>query len=113
MPTLAVLLAALASFAWLVVPTYSPPQTLLQVSGPPAAILLTIPVALTLWGLFSGRLRRVAGVTLLVFSLVVCLASVGMIALSYLPSAILLLTIPTSSKEKGRSLRPGPVGTAE
>jgi len=105
MPKLAVILASLASFAWLFVPMYSPPRTLLQVNGLPAAVLLMIPVALSLWGLSSGRLRRVAGGTLLVFSLAVCLVSVWAIGLSYLPSSLLLLIRPRGEPAAGPGKR--------
>lgn len=91
MPKLAVTLICLAALAWIVAPLGSPPRSLLQDGGSPAAILVAIPVGLGVWGLFSERHRRVAGVALLVFSLVVFLISVWMIGLSYLPSAILLL----------------------
>jgi hypothetical protein len=94
MPKFAVMLASLASLAWLAAPIYSPPRTLLQANGPPAAILLIIPVALSLLGLFSDRLRRGAGAALLAFSLAVCLVSVWTIGLSYLPSSVLLLIGP-------------------
>lgn len=88
MPKLAVILATLTSFAWIVL-LYATPWS--PANGPLAAIALAIPVGLSLWGLSSERFRRVAGVALLVFSLVVFVISVWMIGLSYLPSAILLL----------------------
>jgi hypothetical protein len=86
---LAVILATLISFAWIVVLYALPPN---PASGPRPAIVLAIPVGLSLWGLSSERFRRVAGAAILVYSLVVFLVSVRMIGLSYLPSAILLLT---------------------
>jgi hypothetical protein len=88
MPKLAVILATLTSFAWIVV-LYATPWS--PANGPLAAIALAIPVGLSLWGLSSERLRRVAGIALLLFSLMVVLISVWIIGLSYLPSAILLL----------------------
>jgi hypothetical protein len=88
MPKLAVILATVTSFAWIVV-LYATPWS--PANGPRAAIVLAIPVGLSLWGLSSEGLRRVAGAAILVFSLVVSLISVWMIGLSYLPSAILLL----------------------
>jgi hypothetical protein len=100
-PKLAVILATLVSFAWIVV-LYALPGS--PASGPRAVLILAIPVGLSLWGLSSERLRSVAGVALLVFSLVACFVSGWMIGLSYLPSSILLLV-----RQKGRSLRPDPV----
>lgn len=87
MPKLAVVLASLASFAWLLFLVTLASRGPSPVSGR-AVTALAIPVVLSLWGWFSERLRRVAGAALLVFSLVVLLISIG---LSYLPSAILLL----------------------
>jgi hypothetical protein len=87
-PKLAVILAALVSFAWIVVLYALPPS---PANGPRAAIVLAIPVGLSLWGLSSVRTRRMAGAAMLVFSLLVFFVSVWMIGLSYLPSAILLL----------------------
>ena len=86
---LAVILATLISFAWIVVLYALPPN---PASGTRPAIVLAIPVGLSLWGLSSERFRRVAGAAILVYSLVVFLVSVRTIGLSYLPSAILLLT---------------------
>ena len=88
MPKLAVILAALASFGWIVI-LYGTP--LMPADGPRAAIALAIPVGLSLWGLSAAKFRRFAGVAIAVFSLLVLLVSVWMIGLSYLPSAILLL----------------------
>ncbi len=85
-PKLAVILATLASFAWIVILYVTR-----SVDGPRAALVLAIPVAVSLWGWSSERFRKVAGVALLVFSLAIFLASVWMIALSYVPSAILFL----------------------
>jgi hypothetical protein len=61
-------------------------------TGPRPAMVLAIPVGLSLWGLSSERFRRLAGAAVLVYSLLVFFVSVWMIGLSYLPSAILLLT---------------------
>jgi hypothetical protein len=85
-PKVAVILATLASFAWIVVLYVTR-----SVDGPRAALVLAIPVAVSLWGWSSERFRKLAGVALLVFSLAILLASVWMIALSYVPSAILFL----------------------
>jgi hypothetical protein len=101
MPKLAVILATLLSFAWIVV-LYALPGSPAQ--GPRAAIILAIPVGLSLWGLSSDRFRTAAGAAMVVFSLLVCFVSFWIIGLSYLPSGILLLT-----SKKGRGLRPGPV----
>jgi len=87
-PKLSVILATLVSFAWIVL-LYATPWA--PANGPRAAVVLAIPVVLSLWGLSSEKRRRVAGVALLVFSLVVFFVSVWMIGLSYLPSAILFL----------------------
>lgn len=100
-PKVAVILAALVSFAWIVV-LYATPWN--PAHGPRAAIVLAIPVVLSLWGLSSERFRMIAGVALLLFSLAVSVISVWMIGLSYLPSSILLLM-----KRKGRGLRPDPI----
>jgi len=89
LPKLAVILAALISFAWIVVLYALPPN---PATGPRAAMVLAIPVGLSLWGLSSDKFRRVAGAALLVYSLLVSIVSVWMIGLSYLPSALLLLT---------------------
>jgi hypothetical protein len=89
LPKLAVILAALVSFAWIVVLYALPPN---PTKGPRAAIVLAIPVGLSLWGLSSERFRRVAGAALLVYALLVFFVSVWIVGLSYLPSAILLLT---------------------
>jgi hypothetical protein len=89
LPKFAVVLATLVSFAWIVVLYALPPN---PAQGPRAAIVLAIPVAVSLWGLSSDKFRKVAGAALLVFSLVILIVSVWMIAVSYLPSAILLLT---------------------
>ncbi len=89
LPKLAVILATLVSFAWIVILYALPPS---PANGPRPAIVLAIPVGLSLWGLSSGRFRKVAGAALLVFSLLVFFVSVWMIGMSYLPSAILLLT---------------------
>jgi hypothetical protein len=104
LPKLAVILSALVSFAWIVVLYALPPS---PTNGPRAALVLSIPVALSLWGLSSERFRRAAGAALLVFALVVFLVSVWMIALSYLPSAILLLI------SKGPRLAPRPYHSSE
>jgi hypothetical protein len=88
MPKLAVIVTTLVSFAWIVL-LYATPWNLAH--GPRAALVLAIPVGLSLWGLSSARLRRIAGAALLLFSLVIFLVSFWIIALSYLPSAILLL----------------------
>jgi len=101
MPKLAVILASLVSFAWIVI-LYATPLS--PANGPRAAFVLAIPVVLSLWGLSSDRLQRVAGALLLAFSAVVFLISFWMIGLSYLPSSILLLI-----KQKGRGLRPDPI----
>ena len=87
-PKLAVIFATLASFAWIVV-LYATPWS--NANGPRAAIVLAIPVGVSLWGLSSDRFRKLAGAALLVFSLAIFIASVWLMALSYLPSAILLL----------------------
>ena len=89
LPKLAVILAALVSFAWIVVLYALPPN---PADGPRAAIVLAIPVGLSLWGLSSERSRRGAGAALLVYALLVFFVSVWIVGLSYLPSAILLLT---------------------
>jgi hypothetical protein len=99
-PKLAVILATLASFAWIVV-LYATPWS--PAHGPRAAIVLAIPVGLSLWGLSSAKLRRGAAFALLLFSLVIFVVSVWMIALSYVPSAMLLLT-----SRKSQGLRPDP-----
>jgi hypothetical protein len=87
-PKLAVILATLVSFAWIVILYALPGST---ASGPRGAMVLGIPVALSLWGLSSTRFRKVAGAAILIFSIGIFFVSVWMIALSYLPSAILLL----------------------
>ena len=87
-PKVAVILATLVSFAWIVV-LYATPWS--PANGPRAAMVLAIPVGVSLWGLSSDRFRKLAGAALLVFAFAIFLASVWMIALSYLPSAILLL----------------------
>jgi hypothetical protein len=87
-PKMAVILATLVSFAWIVI-LYGLPGS--PASGPRAAIALAIPVALSLWGLSSDRFRRVAGAAILVFSLAIFFVSVWIMGFSYLPSAILLL----------------------
>jgi hypothetical protein len=87
-PKLAVILATLVSFAWIVI-LYAFPGS--PASGPRAALALAIPVALSLWGLSSDRYRKVAGGTILVFAVVAMFVSVLTIGLSYLPSALLLL----------------------
>jgi hypothetical protein len=97
MPTLALILASLASFAWLLFLVDLAPRSPLPVSGRTLTALV-IPVGLSLLGLVFERLQRLAGVTLLVFSLVVLLISVWIIGLSYLPSSILLLIRPTWSR---------------
>jgi hypothetical protein len=89
LPKLAVILAALVSFAWIVVLYALPPN---PATGPRAAIVLAIPVGLSFWGLSSERFRRAAGAALLVYALLVFFVSVWIVGLSYLPSAILLLT---------------------
>jgi hypothetical protein len=101
MPKLAVILATLVSFAWIVI-LYALPAS--PAHGPRAAIVLAIPVGLGLWGLSSGRFRLPAGAAMVVFSLLICIVSFWIIGLSYLPSAILLLF-----SKKGRGLHPGPV----
>jgi len=101
MPKLAVILATLVSFAWIVI-LYALPGSPAQ--GLRAAFVLAIPVGLSLWGLSSDRFRTAGGAAILIFSLLVFFASVWSIALSYLPSAILLLM-----SKKGRGLRPDPV----
>jgi hypothetical protein len=88
MPKLAVILAALASFGWIVI-LYGTP--LMPAEGPRGAIALAIPVGLSLWGLSAERFRRLAGVAIAVFALLVFMVSVWMIGVSYVPSAILLL----------------------
>ncbi|HTB18455.1 MAG TPA: hypothetical protein VK708_10070 [Bryobacteraceae bacterium] len=100
MPKLAVILAALVSFAWIVL-FYATPWSPAQ--GPRAAIILAIPVAISLGGLSAEKRRKVAGVALLLFSLVVILVSFWIIAVSYLPSAILFL-----ASRKGQGSRPDP-----
>jgi hypothetical protein len=104
-PKLAVILATLVSFAWIVV-LYATPLS--QANGPRAAIVLAIPVGLSLWGLSSEKRRRLAGVALLVFSLIVFLVSVWMMGLSYLPSAILLLV-----GKRAEACAPAPVLSSE
>ena len=89
MPKLATLLSAIASLTWAFVPLGSPAHSLVQNGS--AAILLTVPVVLSLWGLFAGEFRRFAGSGLLIFALLVSPISVWPLGLSYLPSAILLL----------------------
>jgi hypothetical protein len=91
LPKLAAILASLASLAWMVTLVTLTNRTPFPLSGR-AVMVLAIPVGLSLWGLISDRFRKVAGTALLVFSLLVCLISVWPIGLSYLPSAILLLT---------------------
>ena len=86
----AVILATLISFAWIVLLYATPFGD--PAHGPRGALVLAIPVALSLWGFASDKFRKIAGIALLVFSLVIFLVSVWMVALSYLPSAILLLT---------------------
>ena len=89
LPKLAVILATLVSFAWIVI-LYALPGS--PVSGPRAAMALAIPVALSLWGLSSDRFRRLAGAAILVYSLLaIFFVSFLIMGLSYLPSAILLL----------------------
>jgi hypothetical protein len=99
-PKLAVILATLASFAWIVV-LYATP--LMPANGPRAAIILAIPVGVSLWGLSSDRFRKLAGVALLVFALAIFVVSVWMIALCYVPSAALFLL-----SKKGQGSRPDP-----
>jgi hypothetical protein len=100
-PKLAVILATLVSFAWIVI-LYALPGS--PASGPRAAIALAIPVALSLWGLSSVRFRKLAGAAILVYSLlVIFFVSLLMMGLSYLPSALLLLM-----SRKGQGLRPDP-----
>jgi hypothetical protein len=86
-PKLAVILATLVSFAWIVV-LYALQKS--PASGPRAALVLAIPVAISLWGLSSHRFRKVAGAAILVYALGIFLISFWLIGLSYLPSAILL-----------------------
>jgi len=104
-PKLAVILASLVSFVWIVVLYAMPPN---PAHGPRAATMLAIPVGLSLWGLSSDRFRRPAGATLLVFSLLVFFVSVWMIGLSYLPSAILLLI-----SKRAEDLCPDPLTLAK
>lgn len=104
-PKLAVILSALVSFAWIVVLYAIPPA---PAHGPRAAMVLAIPVALSLWGLSSDKFRRIAGITILVFSLLVFFVSVWMIALSYLPSGILLLI-----SKRAEVVSPGPLQSSE
>jgi hypothetical protein len=78
-PKLAVILATLTSFAWLFV-VYS------GIAG-----VLAIPVILSLVGLTGPRRQSYAGIAIVLFSLLALFLSVW-IGLSYLPSAILLLT---------------------
>jgi hypothetical protein len=87
MPKLAVILATLVSFTWIVL-LYATPWN--PANGPWAAMVLAVPVALSLWGLSGGRFYKVAGAALLVFALLT-LFFFWLIGLSYLPSAILLL----------------------
>ncbi len=88
-PKLAVILATLVSFAWIVI-LYALPGS--PASGPRAAVALAIPVALSLWGLSSDRFRRLAGAAILVYSLLaIFFVSFLIMGLSYLPSALLLL----------------------
>jgi cytochrome bd-type quinol oxidase subunit 2 len=94
MAKLAVVLAFLASFAWVVLPTYSSGQTLLQVNGPRVLIVLLIPVVLSIWGLFLDGRERVTGGLLLLFSVAVFFLSGILMGLSYLPSALVLLIPP-------------------
>jgi hypothetical protein len=98
-PKLAVILATLASFAWIVV-LYATP--LMPANGPRAAIILAIPVGVSLWGFSSDRFRKPAGVVLLVFAFAIFLVSVWMIGLCYVPSAVLLFFA------KGPRLTPRP-----
>jgi hypothetical protein len=86
MPKVAVIVTTLVSFAWIVLLYASR-----SANGPRAALVLAIPVALSLWGLSSAKRRKMAGASILLFSLVIFLVSFWIIALSYLPSAILLL----------------------
>jgi hypothetical protein len=97
MPKVAVALAVLASLAWIVLPTYSSGQSLLQVSGGSPLIVLLIPVVLSIWGIFSDGRERIAGAMLLLFSLMVFFLSGILMGLSYLPSSILLLIPPLRS----------------
>jgi len=99
----AVMLCALVSFAWIVL-FYATPWS--PAHGPRAAIVLAIPVALSLWGLSSERFRRMAGAALLVFTVVICVVSFWIIGLSYLPSAILLLI-----SKRAEASAPAPIAT--
>jgi hypothetical protein len=103
MPKSAVILCALVSFAWIVL-FYATPWR--PAHGPRAAIVLAIPVALSLWGLSSERFRRMAGAALLVFTVVICVVSFWIIGLSYLPSAILLLI-----SKRAEASAPAPIAT--
>jgi hypothetical protein len=103
MPKSAVILCVLVSFAWIVV-LYATPWS--PAHGSRAAIVLAIPVALSLWGWSSERFRRMAGAALLVFTLVICVVSFGIIGLSYLPSAILLLI-----SKRAEASAPAPIAT--
>jgi hypothetical protein len=93
MPRLAVVLAFLASFAWMVFPAYVPHETLLQVNGLGAILILAIPPLLSLYGLLSEQ-QMIAGSLLLLFCLLVLFFSGILLGLSYLPTSILLLTSP-------------------
>jgi hypothetical protein len=103
MPKVAVALAVLVSLAWIVLPTYSSGQSLLQVSGGSPLIVLLIPVVLSIWGVFSDGREKVAGAMLLLFSLVVFFLSGILLGVSYLPSSILLLIqpLPTVHRRTG------------
>ncbi len=88
MPKVAVIVTTLVSFAWIVL-FYATPWS--PAHGPRAALVLAIPVGLSLWGLSSARRRKIAGAAILLFALGIFLVSFWIIGLSYLPSAILLL----------------------
>jgi hypothetical protein len=97
MPKLALILASLASFAWLLFLLDLTPRSPVPMSGR-TLVALVIPVGLSLLGLVFEKLQRLAGALLLMFSLVVFLISVWMLGLSYLPSSILLLIRPKWSR---------------
>lgn len=88
-PKIAVILATLVSFAWIVI-LYALPKS--PATGPRAAMVLAIPVGLSLWGLSADRFRKLAGGALVLFSLAIAVISIWIIGVGYLPSAVLLLT---------------------
>jgi hypothetical protein len=78
--------AVLVSGALLVAPVYSSGQTLAQVNGPSALVIIAIPVAIALSALVVRRLKTPAAVAMCLFVIL----SGFSIGLFYLPSAVLL-----------------------